>query len=316
MEFRESNIVSVYDTNGQPVWFAADGLLNGAWSATPPPLAVTELPLKYVGATYDVTAATVPCVSGCTALVPATGAGVTKFWRSYLNPGQGKVGVNVNAQFGSRAVNFARPARVSAANLLLSEKLTQASNIVASPTNCVPSEPNATTCPVAVSWAVLTTGFFGAVSALPYMRDLDTNAETALPANSSGAIVQQIALGKRYQFFLRTSSAQVIAQSSEIRTLSPRLDDPAYETLLPYVPALQADYAGTGGGSGGTSGGQASYSIPIQMALGRHGMQPSVSLNYSSRAGNGVRAWVGAYRQRPHCIVARKHGIKMGSVRW
>ncbi len=41
-------------------------------------------------------------------------------------------------------------------------------------------------------------------------------------------------------------------------------------------------------GSGGVSGGQASYSIPIQVPPGRKGMQPSVSLNYSSSNGNGV----------------------------
>ncbi len=67
-----------------------------------------------------------------------------------------------------------------------------------------------------------------------------------------------------------------------------RLDDPAYSTLLPYQPQPQSTYAGTGSGSGGTSGGQASYSIPVQIAPGRHGMQPSVSLNYSSSAGNGI----------------------------
>ncbi len=41
-------------------------------------------------------------------------------------------------------------------------------------------------------------------------------------------------------------------------------------------------------GSGGVSGGAASYSIPIILPPGRAGMQPSVSLNYSSRSGNGI----------------------------
>ena len=40
--------------------------------------------------------------------------------------------------------------------------------------------------------------------------------------------------------------------------------------------------------SGGVSGGQASYSIPIVVPPGRKGMQPTVSLNYSSSSGNGL----------------------------
>ena len=41
-------------------------------------------------------------------------------------------------------------------------------------------------------------------------------------------------------------------------------------------------------GDGGVSGGSATYSIPINVVPGRAGMQPSVSLNYSSSSGNGI----------------------------
>ncbi len=41
-------------------------------------------------------------------------------------------------------------------------------------------------------------------------------------------------------------------------------------------------------GSAGVSGGAANYSIPIATPPGRAGMQPSLSLSYSSRSGNGI----------------------------
>ncbi|MGV6852207.1 MAG: SpvB/TcaC N-terminal domain-containing protein [bacterium] len=41
-------------------------------------------------------------------------------------------------------------------------------------------------------------------------------------------------------------------------------------------------------GKAGVSGGAATYSVPIAIPPGRNGMQPSVSLNYSSRSGNGI----------------------------
>ncbi|MEQ1514309.1 MAG: SpvB/TcaC N-terminal domain-containing protein [Lysobacteraceae bacterium] len=41
-------------------------------------------------------------------------------------------------------------------------------------------------------------------------------------------------------------------------------------------------------GSASVSGGAASYEIPIAVPPGRRGMQPGLSLNYSSRAGNGI----------------------------
>ncbi|NVJ49413.1 MAG: hypothetical protein HWE11_03435, partial [Gammaproteobacteria bacterium] len=52
------------------------------------------------------------------------------------------------------------------------------------------------------------------------------------------------------------------------------------------VPAQEA--VGSIQGEAGNSGGAATYSIPIAVAPGRNGMQPSVSLNYSSRSGNGL----------------------------
>jgi RHS repeat-associated protein len=45
---------------------------------------------------------------------------------------------------------------------------------------------------------------------------------------------------------------------------------------------------GTVAGSGGVTGGAATYEIPIVVPPGRRGMQPALSLGYSSRSGNGI----------------------------
>ena len=57
-----------------------------------------------------------------------------------------------------------------------------------------------------------------------------------------------------------------------------------------FVDVTAPDNANFGAipGQASVSGGQASYSMPIKMAPGRNGMQPNVSLNYSSSGGNGV----------------------------
>ncbi|MEP2302183.1 MAG: SpvB/TcaC N-terminal domain-containing protein [Kangiellaceae bacterium] len=56
--------------------------------------------------------------------------------------------------------------------------------------------------------------------------------------------------------------------------------------ISPVVPDNVA--VGALEGQAGVSGGSATYSIPIALPPGRAGMQPSVSLNYSSKGGNGI----------------------------
>lgn len=65
------------------------------------------------------------------------------------------------------------------------------------------------------------------------------------------------------------------------------IGDQASVSLAGELPAHDPT-VGRLAGSAGVSGGSASYEIPIAVPPGRRGMQPSVSLNYSSRAGNGI----------------------------
>jgi hypothetical protein len=49
-----------------------------------------------------------------------------------------------------------------------------------------------------------------------------------------------------------------------------------------------SNFNGTMAGAASVNGGQAGYSVPIDLPPGRNGMQPNISLNYSSAAGNGI----------------------------
>lgn len=68
------------------------------------------------------------------------------------------------------------------------------------------------------------------------------------------------------------------------KTLMDIPDDPTFNNGS--VPS--SDTVAVINGKAAVQGGIASYSIPVQLPPGRNGMQPSVSLNYSSRGGNGL----------------------------
>ncbi|MCO7224749.1 fibronectin type III domain-containing protein [Pleionea sp. CnH1-48] len=86
------------------------------------------------------------------------------------------------------------------------------------------------------------------------------------------------------------------SQESDVKTVSVNIvpdfankdvvEIPDAALVSIQVPEQQA--VGAVQGQAGVSGGAATYSIPIAVPPGRNGMQPSVSLNYSSRSGNGV----------------------------
>ncbi|WP_144395463.1 RHS repeat-associated core domain-containing protein [Pleionea sediminis] len=71
------------------------------------------------------------------------------------------------------------------------------------------------------------------------------------------------------------------------RTISASPIFPSANLVNPAVPAHQTTI-GAVPGEGGVSGGAASYNIPIQLPPGRAGMEPNVSINYSSNSGNGL----------------------------
>jgi RHS repeat-associated protein len=75
-----------------------------------------------------------------------------------------------------------------------------------------------------------------------------------------------------------------LSMSTMTATVAP---DQTVVSLTGELPAHDPT-VGKLAGSAGTSGGAATYSIPIALPPGRRGMQPSLSLDYSSRAGNSI----------------------------
>ncbi|HTD28289.1 MAG TPA: SpvB/TcaC N-terminal domain-containing protein, partial [Xanthomonadaceae bacterium] len=74
---------------------------------------------------------------------------------------------------------------------------------------------------------------------------------------------------------VQSVAAGIVAPDQPVQSLSGEL--PTHD---PTVGKLA--------GSAGTSGGAATYHIPIVAPPGRRGMEPSLSLDYSSRSGNGI----------------------------
>ncbi|BBN83625.1 hypothetical protein PA25_36100 [Pseudoalteromonas sp. A25] len=111
------------------------------------------------------------------------------------------------------------------------------------------------------------------------------NGETSLALSNSEGKVYRIKV-----CFSDGSCTSWVKVESDISTLgyaaisAKELNDAEFSDIsAPNISAV-----GTFGGQASVSGGAASYSLPIQIAPGRNGVQPSVSLNYSSRSGSGI----------------------------
>ncbi|MCH2087217.1 MAG: hypothetical protein MK175_08530 [Pseudoalteromonas sp.] len=117
-----------------------------------------------------------------------------------------------------------------------------------------------------------TTGF----NALAGSFTLSSSKRVCAKATKSGWLDSDIA----YKDYSVTSSSQGYAS---VTTSTPTNQAGFNEASEPIV-----DNIGTIKGQAGVSGGAATYHIPIELPPGRADMQPNVSLNYSSRSGNGI----------------------------
>jgi YD repeat-containing protein len=158
----------------------------------------------------------------------------------------------------------------------------------------VPPNPPPT-CDIFVSWSGNNIG-------KPWKRDLGALRYDAAPFSVVDVGIERVPMraGDRFQMELWSGvpgapGAVMLDKAPEIRGVLLDSANPGaitvpdadpisnQEDLGPHVATVGAVV-----GSADVSGGAASYTVPIAVPPGRNGMQPSVSLSYSSRGGNGV----------------------------
>jgi RHS repeat-associated protein len=117
-------------------------------------------------------------------------------------------------------------------------------------------------------------------------------AQTAQP-DPPGLLVNQSAIWPTDSTSPTTTAAPARfgSKTMQAQTMAPlapiTVPDQTVVSLAGELPAHDAT-VGSVAGNAGVRGGAASYEIPIALPPGRNGMQPNVSLSYSSRAGNGI----------------------------
>jgi RHS repeat-associated protein len=150
-------------------------------------------------------------------------------------------------------------------------------------------------CNVWVNWA-------GDGVGKPWRRDLTTLQYFSNPISQADFGISQelISHGDRVQFELwqgmpGTPGAQLLDRTPEVRGVGPtpapnapiEVPDAHIYTTIGDLPDHDAT-VGAVPGAADVSGGAATYTMPIEVPPGRNGMQPMLSLDYSSRNGNGV----------------------------
>lgn len=173
-------------------------------------------------------------------------------------------------------------------------RMTQLQDISVNRYVCAPAAP-ALTCDVFVSWS-------GNGVGRPWKRDLGTMRYDAAPISTQDIGIEPVMLkaGDRFQLELWAGTpgvpgALLLDKAPEIRGVTL---ESASEGII-TVPAaevvsnaedlsLHDPTVGAVAGSAAVDGGAATYTVPIQVPPGRAGLQPALSLSYSSRGGNGV----------------------------
>ncbi|MFA0813247.1 FG-GAP-like repeat-containing protein, partial [Microbulbifer epialgicus] len=178
---------------------------------------------------------------------------------------------------------------------IVSQKLAIEHPAPAAPTNLVATRVNHE---IQLNWDKVTSGFDDEY-------EFRLNGEGWRSANTSVTASQLIGSYGPYTFDVRACNRTPDDRKcSGFATTTYTVPDPdptapGWAKPIGSLNLLDAGYAapllsthqetlGVIKGTGSSSGGAASYQLPIELPPGRAGMRPEISLNYSSRTGNGV----------------------------
>lgn len=290
--YSEAFGLTIFDDAGSPVWLLA----KAPDVATAPSIATARaLTIDYSrsGAGYGGSAPISNCnesSGNCIVTHPAVGTLTRTF--SSANAGTASLVMSAD-QIGSNALPasfpvvtlFDRPATGTTPVTII--KSTAVTQVLVDRTQCV-VPPGSTSCIVTINWAIAPDVTSPSVVEL----DLVTAVATQVSTARHGESARSLASGRRVQYQVRQGTT-VLHSSPEVSALGDPIENVPDAPLTPasVLSAALGTHTATVGatpGSASVQGGAASYVVPIEVPPGRNGMEPSLSLTYDSRGGNGV----------------------------
>ncbi|GMV31295.1 MAG: hypothetical protein AMXMBFR59_34200 [Rhodanobacteraceae bacterium] len=302
----ETAAAAIFDTSGRPVWLQSED----DWGTSPPPddtmSDATRGALRYIR--YTLAGGLHPAVTVCDAATTTCGpdadhdgaAGPDAFGhfaRRIDDAANGRMLLTAEVPAsvtGGAAVDWPPPNNVPSLPEDVPVMRFDANHVVVDKTVCrVPGEHD--TCTFQVSWSTNDPG--------AKIRRLDLNnggAITEFATGLSNVQPDSLPVGARVQYEItyryNGTGVSTKLRTPEVRVL--RQDAIADATVQNIACTPQGNNgcdlpihdARTGAiaGEATTDGGAAQYSMPIVVPPGRKGMEPKLSLNYSSRGGNGI----------------------------